>query len=86
MHDAAVNLTRLVPAPLSDSDRRSLIRFGVAKGHAECIANRGEPLRSAVLWRDRATGTYGLASMHTLEPSAASRRRPALTKPARKRE
>jgi hypothetical protein len=59
VHDAIANLSRIIPALLTDSDRQALIRFTVAKGHAACIADLRKPLRSTVLSRDPKTGRYG---------------------------
>lgn len=58
VHDAIVNLARIIPMLLVDSDRQALIRFSVAKGHEESIAELRKPLPHAILRRDPKTGTY----------------------------
>lgn len=58
VHDAIVNLARIIPMLLADADRQALIRFTVAKGHAACIAELRKPLRAGVLRRDPKTGEY----------------------------
>lgn len=58
VHDAVVNLSRIVPALLTDSDRQALIRFTVAKGHAECIADLRKPPRSVLLVRSDSARVY----------------------------
>jgi hypothetical protein len=61
VYDAIRNLSRIIPALLTDRDRQALIRFTVAKGHAACIADLRKPLRSVALSRDPKTGRYGQA-------------------------
>ncbi|MFM7135525.1 MAG: hypothetical protein ACKO1M_00440 [Planctomycetota bacterium] len=58
VHDAILNLARIVPMLLADADRQALIRFAVAKGHAACIAELRKPLRAGVVRRDPKTGEY----------------------------
>lgn len=58
VRDAIVNLARIVPMLLADRDRQELIRFTVAKGHAELIAELRKPLRAGFFRRDPETGTY----------------------------
>ncbi|MFM8986135.1 MAG: hypothetical protein ACKONH_08780 [Planctomycetia bacterium] len=59
VHDAIVNLARIIPALLTDHDRQALIRFTVAKHHADCIADLHMPLRGVIVCRDVRTGNYG---------------------------
>ena len=56
VHDAIVNLARIVPALLVDTDRQALLRFTIAKSHADCIAELHTPVQCVVVRRDTHTG------------------------------